>query len=68
MNVVMFVVATAIATIQAKHKAKMLSLREMIEKSLLLSESLSATPFLNPNIFSKVYSTSDFLPKNTTEW
>lgn len=41
-------VATAVASIQTKHESKILSLREMIEKSLLLRDSPSATPPSRP--------------------
>lgn len=45
----------------------MLSFREMIEKALLLRESLFATSFPNPNISFKAYPTANFLLKNMTE-
>ena len=55
-------VATAVADIQAKHESEMLSLREMIEKSLLLRES-SPDPDATP----KAHPGADSQPKTTTE-
>ncbi len=60
-------VATSVAAIQTKHENKMLSLREMIEKSLLSKESPSTTPPLNLNATPKAILGSDSLPKTTTE-
>ena len=60
-------VATAVASIQTKLESEMLSLREMIKKSLLLSNSLSATPLSNPDAAPKSHLGADFLPKTTTE-
>ena len=60
-------VATAVSSIQAKHESEMLSLREMIEKSLLLRESPSATPPPDPNATPKVFPSGDSLPKASTE-
>lgn len=52
---------------QAKHKSKMLSLGEMIEKSLLLRESASATLFPNPDATPKALLGSNSLPKASIE-
>ena len=60
-------VATAVADIQAKHKYEMLSLRKMIEKSLLLRESPSATPSPDLDATPKAYLGRDSLLKTTTE-
>ena len=46
----------------------MLSLREMIEKSLLLRESFSATPSPNLNVSSKLSPPVDLLLKSTEQW
>ena len=62
-SVVLSAIATAVAAIQAKHKNKMLSLWEMIEKSLLLKESLSAAPPPNPNGSPKALPGGDSLMK-----
>lgn len=59
--------AIAIAAIQAKHENEMLSLREIIKKSLLLRESLSTTPPPNTDTTSKSIFGSDFLPKTSIE-
>lgn len=66
-SVVTSAVAIAVASIQAKHKSKMLSLREMIKKSLLLRNSPSATPLPDPDAASKAHSGADLLPKSTTK-
>lgn len=60
-------IAIAVASIQAKHKNEMFSLREMIEKSLLLKESPSATPPLDPDAIPKVLFAGYSLPKVSTE-
>ena len=60
-------VATAVSSIQAKHESKMLSLWEMIEKSLLLRESLSVTPPSDPDATPKALPSVDSLPKASTE-
>ena len=60
-------VARAVASIQAKHESKMLSLREMIEKSLLLRDSSSATPPPDPDATPKSPPGGDFLPKVSTK-
>lgn len=61
------VIAIAIASIQAKHDSEMLSLREMIEKSLLLRESPFATPLPNLDAAPKAHPVIDALPK-TERW
>ncbi len=66
-SAVTFAVATTVAAIQAKHKNEMLSLREMIEKSLLLRESPFATPPPDPDATAKALPGGDSLPKITTE-
>ena len=60
-------VATAVASIQAKHESEMLSLREMIEKSLFLRDSQSATPLPDPNATPKSLPSGDSLPKASTK-
>lgn len=49
----MFVVAMAVAGIQIKYKSEILSLCEMIEKSLLLRDSPLITPLPNPDTSAK---------------
>ena len=66
-STVLFAVATAVAAIQTKHKNKMLSLWEMIEKFLLLRESPSTTPPPNPDATPKSLPGSNSLPKTSTE-
>ena len=66
-GVVSSAVVTAVTAIQTKHENKMLSLWEMIEKFLLLKESPSATPPLNPDATPKVLPGGDSLPKASTE-
>lgn len=61
-------VATALADIQAKHEGKMFSLREMIEKSMLLKESPSATPPPGLNASSKLFPPADLTSKSTERW
>ena len=60
-------VSTAVASVQAKHKSEMLSLWEMIEKSLLLRESPSATPPSDPDATPKSLPAGDSLPKTSIE-
>ncbi len=60
-------VAITVSSIQAKHESEMLSLQEMIEKSLLLRDSPSATPPPNPDAAPKAHLGADPLPKSTTE-
>ncbi len=57
----------AVAAIQAKHENEMLSLWEMIEKSLLLKESLSNTPPPDLNAIPKALLAGDSLPKASTK-
>ena len=66
-SAITFAVATAVISIQAKHESEMLFLREMIKKSLLLRDSLSATPPPNPDATPKAPPGGDFLPKVSTE-
>lgn len=61
-------VAAAMASAQTKHKEKMLALRKMIEKTLLLRESGSSTPPLDPNASSKLSSPADLPSKSTKRW
>lgn len=67
MSAILSAVATAVTSIQAKHESKMLSLREMIEKSLFLRESPPATPPPDPDATPKSLPTGDSLPKASTE-
>ncbi len=60
-------IATAVSSIQAKHDSEMLSLREMIDKSLLLRESSFATPPPNPDAAPKPHTSDDALPKASAE-
>ena len=66
-SAVTFVVTTMVASIQAKHESEMLSLREIIEKSLLLRDSASATPPPDPDAAPKVRPGANPLPKSKTE-
>ena len=66
-NAVSSAVAAAVAAMQAKHENEMLSLREMIEKSLLLRESPSSTPPPDPDATPKALPAGDSLPKASTE-
>ncbi len=66
-NVVSSAVATAVATIQGKHENEILALRKMIEKSLLLRESPSATPPPDPDAAPKALPGADSLSKVSTE-
>lgn len=66
-SIVIFAVAIAVAVIQTKHKSEMLSLRNMIKKSLLLSNSFSTTPPSNPNATPKTHLDTNSLSKATTE-
>ncbi len=66
-NAVTSAVATAVASIQTKHESEMLSLREMIEKSLLLRDSPSATPPPDPDATPKSPPGGDLLLKVSTE-
>ena len=60
-------VTTAVASIQAKRESEMLSLWEMIEKSLLLRESPPLTPAPDPDAAPKSLPAGDSLPKASTE-
>ena len=60
-------VSIAVASVQAKHENEMLSLREMIEKSLLLRESPSAIPPPDPDATPKSPPAGDSLPKGSTQ-
>ncbi len=66
-SAIVSIVATAVSSIQAKYETKILSLRKMIEKSLLLRESPSATPPPDPDATPKTLLGSDPLPKALTE-
>ncbi len=66
-SVVTSAVATAVSSIQAKYESKILSLREMIEKSLLLRDFPSATPPPDPDVAPKAHSGANPLPKSTTK-
>ena len=66
-NAILSAVATAVTAIQAKHEDEMLSLQEMIEKSLLLKESPSAAPPPDRDATSKALPDGDSLPKASTE-
>ena len=66
-SAVLSAVATTVATIQAKYEIKMLSLREMIEKSLLLKKSPSMAPPPNSDTTPKAFPGDDSLPKVSTE-
>lgn len=58
---------TAVAAIQTKHKSEMFGLWEMIEKSLLLTDSASATPLPDPDAAPKALSGGDSLLKTSIE-
>ena len=60
-------VATAVVSIQAKHESEMLSLQEMIKKSLLLRDSPSMTPPLDPDAAPKSHPDANSIPKAITE-
>ena len=64
----MSAVAIVVAAIQTKHESEMLSLREMIEKSLILRDSLLTTPPPNPDAFAKVSTPLDNSTKMTERW
>ncbi len=57
----------AVVVIQAKYNNKMLSLREMIEKSLLVKESPSVTTPPDHDATPKAHPNNDSLPKTTTK-
>lgn len=58
-------VTIAVAAIQAKPKGKMLSVREKIEKSLLLKEFYFATPPFDPDPSPIIHLGTNTLPKTT---
>ena len=66
-NAVSSAVAAAVAAMQAKHENEMLSLRKMIEKSLLLRESPSPTPPPDPDTTPKILPAGDPVAKASTE-
>lgn len=63
-NVVISIVATIVAAIQTKYESKMLSLCEMIEKSLFLGNSPSTTPKLDSDTSANISAPADM---KTTE-
>lgn len=67
LNAVTFVIATAVATIQVKHKGEMLSLREIIQKSLLFRDFFLVTSLPNLDTAFKAYLGADFLSKALIE-
>ena len=67
-SAVTFVVATAVAVIQTKYESEMLSLRKMIEKSLLLRDSPLTTPPPDPNTSAKVSTPPDNPTKTAEKW
>lgn len=67
MSAVIFAVVTAVASIQAKNNNEMFSLREIIEKFLLVREFLSATPFPDPDTTPKALPGNNSLPNAITE-
>lgn len=68
MSAVTSAVATAVAAIQTKHESKMLSPREMIEKSLLLSDSPLTTPPPNLDASAKMSTPADNPIKTAEKW
>lgn len=58
-SVVISAIAKAVAAIQAKHEDKILTFCEIIRKSLLLKNSPSAMPSLNPNASAKASTLSN---------
>lgn len=66
-SAILFIIAIAIAVIQAKHKDKMLSLYKMIKKSLLLKDSLAITSFFNPDAAFKPHFAINSLPEILTK-
>lgn len=66
-SAVTFAVTTAVAPIQTKHESKMLSLHELIKKSLLLSNSSSSTPLPDPDVVANAYPSTNSLSKASTE-
>lgn len=66
-NAVTFSIAAAVYTMQAKHEEEIFTLREMIEKSLLLSKSPSPIPPPSPIATFKAHPDANSLPKTTIE-
>ena len=66
-SAVAYAVVTAVASIQAKHESEMLSLPEIIKKSLLLRDSPSATPPPDPDAAPKSHPDANSIPKARTE-
>lgn len=62
-----FAVTTTAAAIQTKYMNKILSLREIIEKFLLLKKFFSTTLPHNLDATLKVYLVGNFLSKTTTK-
>ena len=60
-------VRVAVDAMQAEHKEEMFALREMIKKSLLLRESLSAILPPSPVATPKTHPGVNLLPKTTIE-
>ena len=56
-------IAPAVDAIQAKHKSKMLSLRKIIEKSLLFRDFPLFIPLPDPDAVAKAYFSTNSLPK-----
>ena len=67
-SAVMSAVTTAVAAIQTKHESEMLSLRKMIEKSLLLRDSPSTTPPPDPDASAKLSTPPDNSTKTVERW
>lgn len=67
-NAVTSVITVTINIIQARHKEKMLALREMIKKSLLLRDFSSFTSLSNPNTSSKALPSTNFQSKAINRW
>lgn len=61
-------VVTAVAFIQAKDDNKMVSVQEIVKKSRLVRESLSATPPSDHDATSKVNLGNNSVPKTITKW
>lgn len=60
-------VATAVASIHAKYKSKMLSLQKKIKNSLFLRDFRFGTPLLDPDAPPKTHLNANSLPKATTK-
>lgn len=61
-------IATAVAAIWTKHESKMLSLHEIIEKSLFLRNFPSTTPPPDPNTSAKMSTPLDNPTKTAERW